>query len=493
MANASRRLILVAGATGYIGGRLASRLLEKGHRVRCLARRPEHLKQAPWVTPDVEVVLGDALDKNSLLGVMKGVDTAYYLIHSMSAGEGGFEERDRLAARNFAEAAREAGVGRIVYLGGLGRETEASLSHHLRSRQEVGDILRSTGVPVTEFRAAIIVGSGSVSFEMIRYLTERLPIMICPRWIHSLCQPIAIRDVLHYLLHTLEIAESSGKILEIGGADVLTYGDMMQRYAKIRGLKRFFIDVPVLTPRLSSYWVDLVTPIPASLARPLIQGLKNDAVCLSNEAAVLFGISPMGYEDAVKLALDRIQRDQIETIWYDAESSRNADLKNSKSLSTVLETREGFLIERRSIAIAVETERVFSVIREIGGDRGWYYADAVWDLRGLLDRIFGGVGMRRGRRHPTELHVGDALDFWRVEELDPGRVLRLRAEMKMPGRAWLQFEVAPEDRGSRLTLTAFFEPRGLWGLIYWYGLYPAHRLLFPGLIRRIKVRCERGL
>ncbi len=486
-----QRLILVTGATGYIGGRLAPRLREHGYRVRCLARRPENLQNLPWAKEGVETVPGDVFEKESLRRALRGVDTAYYLIHSMTAGEDGFEDRDRQAAQNFAEAARDEGVRRIIYLGGLGREAEAPLSHHLKSRQEVGNILRSTGIPVTEFRAAIIVGSGSVSFEMIRYLTERLPVMICPRWIHTLCQPIGIRDVLNYLLRALEVPESAGKILEIGGADVLNYGDMMRRYARVRGLKRYLLNVPVLTPRLSSYWVDLVTPIPSSLARPLIQGLKNDVVCQSDEAAVLFKMSPMGYEAAVKLALDRIDQRRIETVWYDSESSSGTDPKNLQSLSTVLEKREGLFIERRSILVAAETARVFSAIREIGGDRGWYYADAVWDLRGLLDRFFGGVGMRRGRRHPTELEIGDALDFWRVEDIAVNERLRLRAEMKLPGKAWLQFEVRPEKGHTFLTLTAFFEPRGLPGLLYWYGLYPIHKILFPGLIRRIKAHCEK--
>lgn len=480
--------ILVTGATGYIGGRLIPRLLNQGYAVRCLARKPESLAGRSWNTPDhsVEIVAGDVLDSASLPKAFAGIEVAYYLIHSMSAGEKGFEDRDRRAAENFAMAARKAGVRKIIYLGGLGDELHPhdQLSHHLQSRQEVGRILRQSGIPVTEFRAAIIVGSGSVSFEMIRYLTERLPLMICPKWVLSRCQPIAIRDVLSYLLAAASEPKSDGKILEIGGKDVLTYRDMMLGYAKVRGLTRILIRVPVLTPRLSSYWVDLITPIPAALARPLIEGLKNDVVCHRHEALEIFPFQPLGYEDAVRLAFDRTQQGNVETFWSGTESSL------SRSSAPSIKMREGMIVETRRMTMSASAPKIFSVISALGGKRGWPYANWLWQLRGLLDRVMGGVGMRRGRRDPEALRVGDALDFWRVEAVGENRLLRLRAEMRLPGKAWLQFQIEEKDGRALLTQTAFFEPKGLGGLLYWYLLYPIHRLIFSGLCRNIRLLSE---
>lgn len=480
--------ILVTGATGYIGGRLVPRLLEKGHSVRCLARQPKNLEGRHW--NGVEIVQGDVLKPESLDAAMRDVDVAYYLVHSMRAGESGFEERDRSAARSFAAAARKAGVSRIVYLGGLGAE-ENGLSAHLDSRHEVGQLLREGGVPVTEFRAAIIVGSGSISFEMIRYLTERLPVMICPRWVKSLCQPIAVRDVLSYLVETLEKPESAGKIFDIGGDDVLSYREMMLGYAQARGLHRRLVEVPFLTPRLSSWWVDLVTPIPASISRPLIDGLKHDVVCGDRSALEIFSVRPIGYLEAVRLALQRIDEGEVETIW----SGSHASLKAGDSPSSRLENREGMIMEVRKAQIAAPSERVFRTFSGIGGDRRWFYADWAWQLRGLLDRLLGGPGMRRGRRNPNHLAPGDALDFWRVEEVIPDRLIRLRAEMKVPGRAWLQLETRPladMDSHSVFVQTAFFEPKGLLGLMYWYLLYPIHKLIFSGLCREIQKRSEQA-
>lgn len=483
--------ILVTGATGYIGGRLIPRLLRQGHAVRCMARRPEALAGRPW--PGAEIVAGDVLDPSTLAPALAGVEVAYYLVHSMTAGEEGFEERDRKAARNFADAARAAGVKRILYLGGLG-DQGAALSPHLKSRQEVGEILRSSGVPVTEFRAAIIVGSGSLSFEMIRALVERLPVMIGPKWVMSRCQPIAIRDVLAYLTAAAVEPRADGRVFEIGGADVLTYRDMMLGYAKVRGLKRRLVSVPVLTPRVSSYWVDLVTPIPAALARPLIEGLRNDVVCGSRDALETFDVRPIGYEEAVRLALERIEEGEVETIWSGSQSSLEAVPAPPPLHPTLphLEMREGMIMEKRETEVESRPEAVFRVFSGIGGDRGWFYADWVWRLRGFLDRLVGGIGMRRGRRNPDTLRAGDALDFWRVEEVRENRLLRLRAEMKVPGRAWLQFEVVPEagSEASVLSQTAFFEPKGLAGLLYWVVLYPFHRPIFSGLIREIKRRSE---
>jgi len=428
----------------------------------------------------VEVFAGDVLKPESLGEALQGVEAAYYLVHSMGGGAH-FCEQDLIAARNFAGAAKNAGVKRLLYLGALG-DPQAELSPHLRSRQETGAALREAGVPVTEFRAAVIVGSGSLSFEMIRYLTERIPVMICPRWVFTRVQPIAIRNVLDYLVAALACEQSSGRVLEIGGADVLTYAGMIQGYARARGLSRRLISVPVLTPRLSSYWVHLITPIPALIARPLIKGLSNEVVMRDDSARQLFpAIKLLDYASAVALALQKIEVRDVETSWSDA-------LTSSQGAKTPVEllTSEGMIIERRQLVVAASAEAVFGSFMRLGGDRGWLFLNWTWQVRGLIDRLFGGVGMRRGRRDPEDLRVGDALDFWRVEAVEPARLLRLRAEMRVPGRAWLEFKVTPQADGSTmLTQTAFFDSKGLSGLLYWYILYPVHRVIFSGLIRRL--------
>lgn len=475
--------ILVTGATGYIGGRLVPLLIERGFKVRCLVRDRSRIEGRGW--PGIEAVTGDALRYETLVPAMKEVQAAYYLIHSMAAGESKFEEQDRLAAENFGRAAREAGIERIIYLGGLGSEAD-SLSSHLKSRQEIGQILAQSGVPVTEFRAGVIVGSGSLSFELVRYLTERIPVMICPKWVKTLAQPIAVRDVLRYLTDCLQIPESKGRILEIGGADVVSYGDMMLIYARLRRLKRWLIDVPVLTPRLSSYWINLVTPIPATIARPLVQGLKNEVVCREHSARRLFEFTPLSYEEAVKLALQREESGQVETIWSAAFST----FPQLASASVQLRNTEGMIIERRTQEIRASVDSTYKVVSCIGGKKGWFYADFLWQLRGILDRLSGGVGMRRGRRSPNDLRVGDPLDFWRVEAVEKNHLIRLRAEMKVPGKAWLQFEFLPDGEYCRLVQTAFFEPRGLAGHLYWYLLYPAHRLIFKGLVKALAQKAE---
>lgn len=447
--------------------------------VRCLARDAGRLAGRPWRAA-VEVVEGDALDASTLPGAMRGMDAAYYLIHGMAGGRD-FESRDIRAATNFGEAARAAGVRRIIYLGGLG-DPEHDLSEHLRSRHETGQALRAAGVPVTEFRAGVIVGSGSLSFEMIRYLTERVPIMICPRWVFTRTQPIAVRNVLEYLLAALRTLECADRIIEIGGADVIDYGEMMRGYAEARGLKRRLLPVPVLTPRLSSYWVHLVTPIPAAIAQPLIQGLRNESIVRDTSAQTLFpDIRPMSYREAVRLALARIEDAGVETAWTDALASSLGDRR-----PVTLTTHEGLIIERRQLECAADAQALFRVFSGLGGARGWLRWNWAWRARGAIDRLMGGVGMRRGRRHPTELQPGDAVDFWRVEAVDRDRLVRFRAEMKVPGRAWLQFEAEPRmPGGARLTQTAFFEPKGLAGLLYWYALYPIHALIFRDMIGAI--------
>jgi len=469
----------VTGSTGYIGGRLVPRLIELGYRVRCMVRDPARLQGRSW-HGGVEIVAGDVLKPDMLAAAMQGIQTAYYLVHSLGSGPD-FHQRDLSAARNFGVAARAAGIERIIYLGGLA-ETSSGLSEHLRSRQETGASLRSAGVPVTEFRAGVIVGSGSLSFEMIRYLTERVPVMICPRWVYTRTQPIGIREVLEYLASALSVPESSGCIIEIGGAEVVTYGQMMTIYAEVRGLKRWMVPVPVLTPHLSSYWVNLVTPIPAVIARPLIEGLRNENVVHDLSAQRLFPyIQPVRYRASVERALARLQASNVETAWSDALSTSLSDLT-----PVILTTQEGMILEHRQRIVAALPENVFKIFLGLGDKRGWLYMNLAWEIRGFIDRIIGGVGLRRGRRDPDELRVGDALDFWRVEAIEPGRLLRLRAEMKVPGKAWLQFEVKPHDNEqSLLSQTAFFAPKGLMGWLYWYGLYPIHTLIFSGLIDQI--------
>ena len=475
--------ILVTGATGYVGGRLVPRLLEAGHRVRCLVRDPSRLEGRPW-RDRVEVVRGDLLEGAEGLGTaMRGIDLAYYMVHSMAAGAN-FGDRDTRAARAFAEAAARAGVRRIVYLGGLGSAQE-HLSPHLASRQETGRMLRESGVPVTEFRAAVIVGSGSISFEMIRCLAERLPVMICPRWVMTHVQPIAIRNVLDYLVAAIDCPGSAGRIIEIGGADVLTYADMMKGYARARGLRRVILKVPILSPRISSYWVHLVTPIPRSIAQALIRGLSNEVVVRDDAARRLFpSIVPMDYASALRLALEKIDGHAVETAWSDSLATSAGD-----HAPFTLTSSEGLIVERRLREVPADAGAVFRSFAGLGGDRGWLAFDWAWQVRGLLDRLVGGVGMRRGRRDPDELRAGDSLDFWRVEHVVPGRSIRLRAEMKVPGRAWLQFEARPLGPGtSELVQTAFFAPKGLFGLVYWYALYPMHALIFSGLAREVAKR-----
>ncbi len=472
--------VLVTGASGYVGGRLVPALEARGFRVRCLARRPEFLEGR--FAPNTRIVRGDVLDPDSLCSALEGVHTAYYLVHSMGAS-GDFEEQDRLGARNFARAARQRGVRRVIYLGGLG---ERALSSHLASRQEVGEVLAAEGPPVVEFRASIVIGSGSLSFEMIRALVNKLPVMVTPRWVRTRTQPIAIEDVIAYLVQGQELEAEATVVFEIGGPDRVSYGELMQEYARQIGVRRLMLPAPLLTTRLSSLWLGLVTPLYARVGRKLIDSLRNETVVHRPSALARFPIQPLSVREAIARALEQEDREIAATRWSDAVSS---------SGSTGRWGGERFgsrLVDRQQILVSAGPRDAFAPIQRIGGRQGWYFATWLWRLRGLVDLLFGGVGMRRGRRHPVELRAGDPLDFWRVEAWEEDRLLRLRAEMKVPGRAWLQFEAEPVERGTRITQTAVFDPLGVGGLAYWYGLYPAHWLIFRRLLREIGARANRS-
>ncbi len=468
--------VLLTGATGYIGGRLLPLLEQRGYPVRCLARRAAHLEDRLGAT--TQVVSADVLDPTSLPPALEGIDVVFYLVHSMGT-KGSFESQDRVAAENFATAARQAGVRRIIYLGGLGVD-DPGLSPHLRSRHEVGQILGESGCQVIELRASIVIGSGSLSFELVRALVERLPVMICPKWVATPSQPIAIEDVLAYLLAAMDWEGKGNRIFEIGGPDVVTYGDIMREYARQRGLRRWLIPVPVLTPRLSSLWLALVTPVYARIGRKLVESMRNPTVVRDHSALQAFDIRPRGLAAAIARALVHEDRELAETRWSDALSS-------SGQLQSWRGTRFGTrIIDSRVTSVDVPPEAAFAPIRRIGGAQGWYCGNFLWTLRGWLDLICGGVGRRRGRRDPEQLRVGDTLDWWRVEQYRPDQLLRLAAEMKLPGRAWLEFEVTPdEEGGSAIRQTAIFDPRGLAGRLYWYALFPVHALIFRGMLRRI--------
>jgi len=468
-------LRLVTGATGYIGGRLLRALHERGDRVRCMARRPDDLRAR--VAPGVEVVHGDVLDPASLAGALAGVQTAYYLIHAMAASSD-FAREERDGAGNFARAARAAGVRRIVYLGGLGGD--AGLSPHLASRHEVGRLLRDSGVPTIELRASVIIGSGSLSFELVRALVERLPVLITPRWASQRTQPIAVEDVIAYLGEAATVPLEESAVVEIGGRDRVSYLVLMREYAAQRRLRRAFVRVPVLTPWLSSRWLGLVTPVYARVGQKLIDGLRNETIVTSPRAAELFPeFRPRGMREAMAQALANEDREFAETRWSDAASSLGSPRPwgGTHSGSRLVDSRQAAVPQPPAVA--------FRPIERIGGTAGWYYGNVLWRLRGFVDLLAGGAGMRRGRRDPETLHQGDAVDFWRVEAVEHDRLLRLRAEMKVPGRAWLQFEVRGEGEGSVVQQTAIFEPRGLAGLLYWYALFPVHGLIFGGMLRRI--------
>ncbi|WIM95616.1 SDR family oxidoreductase [Actinoplanes oblitus] len=473
---------LVTGATGYIGGRLAPRLVEAGHHVRCLTRSAGRLRDVPWAG-QVEIVEADLADPASLRPAFDGVEVAYFLMHSL--GQPDFERRDREAAANFAAAARAAGVRRIIYLGGPEPPPGDRPSPHLRSRAEVARILLASGVPTAVLRAPVIIGSGSASFEMLRYLTERLPAMITPRWAENLIQPIAVRDVLRYLIDAAGLPPEVHRGFDIGGADVLSYADMMRRYARVAGLpRRIILPTRVLSPWLSAHWVGLITPVPNAIARPLVASLVHEAVARENDlAALLPGPAPLGFDEAVRLALGRIRDAEVETRWSTA-SGRDAA---AEPLPSDPKWSGGSVyLDERSREVHAPADRLWRVIEGVGGENGWYSFPLAWSVRGWLDRLAGGVGLRRGRRDQHRLRVGEALDWWRVEELEPGRLLRLRAEMRVPGRAWLEMRAEPDgDGGSVYRQRAVFLPRGLAGHLYWASVRPFHGIVFSGMARNI--------
>jgi uncharacterized protein YbjT (DUF2867 family) len=469
----NQRDIALTGATGYVGGRLLERLQELGQPVRCLTRSPGRVSGR--AAPGTVVVAADVLDTEALAGALDGADVAYYLVHSMGS-PGSFADIDRRAASSFATAAARAGVRRIVYLGGLGHE--GRLSDHLVSRHEVGAILRRGPVETIEFRASVIIGSGSLSFEMVRALVDRLPVMITPRWVRTAAQPIAIDDVLDYLTAALDLPAAGSRVYEIGGADVVTYGDLMHEYAAQRGLRRRMISVPVLTPRLSGLWLSLVTPLYARVGRKLVDGVQNETIVRDDAALNDFPIRPRGVRDAVARAIACEDRTFAPTRWSDAAAGA-ADAPGGARAS---------LVDSRSAWVPAPPDRAFAPIRRIGGATGWYALNGLWHARGLIDQLAGGVGLRRGRRDPEHLAAGDTLDFWRVERYDPDRLLRLRAEMRLPGRAWLEFETTPEGGGTRIRQTARFYPSGVAGWLYWYGLLPIHLAIFRRMLRSIADR-----
>ena len=478
------KTILVTGPTGYIGGRLIPRLLEAGHPVRVLTRDPSRLQGRPWLN-QVDVVQGDALQPASLLAALEGVSSAYYLIHGRQGGRHS-AERDMTAARNFARAADQANIERIIYLGELVDPT-ARLSPYLRSRHETGYILRQGRVPVTEFRAGMIVGSGSALFEMVRYLAELQPVLVCPSWFFAKAQPIAIRDTLSYLVAALNTPESIGKLIEIGGAIQMSYADMLLGYAKERGLRRLLIPTPIYAPYLSAYWVHMVTPVSFRTVLPLIEGLHIESVVHDNLARKLFPkVEPLDFQTAVRYALVKIENGDIETSWSDALVTSAGDVRPYE-----FKLEEGMFLEKRQLLLDLPADAIFRAFTGLGGERGWMYMDWAWAIRGWMDKAVGGVGLRRGRRHPDEIRAGESLDFWRVESLAPGQGMRLRAEMKVPGGAWLEFQVLPQENGKNLFIqTAYFAPRGLFGYLYWYAMWPFHRFIFDGMIRKLAERAK---
>lgn len=478
-----KELVFVTGATGYVGGRLVPALLRAGYAVRCLAREPRKLAERPWRNdPAVEVVAGDLDSVDRIAGQLRGCTAAYFLVHSMEASGREYAARDRLLAGNFARAASEAGIQRIIYLGGLG-EMGSGLSQHLRSRREVETELASTGVPLTTFRAAMIIGSGSASFEILRYLVERLPVMVTPAWVTTESQPVAISDVLYWLVHCLQVPGTVGQTLEIGGPDVLPYRELMQIMAEeLRIPRRLIVPVPLLTPRLSSLWISLVTPVSYRIARPLAEGLRNRVVVTNPRTQQLMPHPAIGVREAIRRALQKVESNEVETRWSVA-----GPIVGDPHWAGGKE-----FLDERSVLIAADPARVFAAVCRIGGGHGWYAGQLLWRIRGWMDNLVGGPGLRRGRRDQVRVEFGETLDFWRVVGIDRDRSLSLLAEMKLPGTARLDFALAPEPAGqqTRLTMTARYRPRGLTGILYWYAVAPLHNIVFGGMLKGIRKAAE---
>jgi uncharacterized protein YbjT (DUF2867 family) len=485
--------ILVTGGTGYVGGRLIPRLLEAGHTVRAMARSPERLLCRPWGRhPNIEVVSGDALDREAFIHAAQGCGAAYYLIHSMNAARGLFAQADRTAARNMAAAAQANGLARIIYLGGLGEQNHQALSKHLKSRHEVERILMDSSAPVTNLRAAMILGAGSASFEMLRYLVDRLPVMITPRWVSTPCQPISIRNVLDYLQGALTAPQTVGQTLDIGGAEIVTYRDLIRIYAQEAGLrKRLIIPVPLLTPWLSAKWVHLATPVPASIAQPLAEGLSIPVICRDNRIRSMVPVDLIGSRQTIRTALDRIRQETVDTCWFDGGGALPPEWATCGDADYAGGT---ILSDAYRIVLEATADSVWETLQQIGGRNGWYFAQPLWRLRGMLDRAVGGPGLRRGRRDPVDLRIGDGLDFWRVIALEPPNRMLLLAEMKTPGEALLEFNIR-EQGANRIVLemVARFLPRGLAGIVYWYALFPAHQWLFEGMLKTVARRTGKRL
>lgn len=484
MSDDQHKTILIAGASGYVGARLAPRLLDAGYHVRTLARTPAKIASQPWGKhPRLQIVQGDVFNPDSLTSALRGCHYAYYLVHSMAENVPDFASSDRTAAHNFVEAAAQAKVERIVFLSGLGEERD-HLSEHLRSRAEVAQIFRQGVVPATILRAGVILGSGSASFEILRYLVDRLPIMVTPRWIDTPCQPISIINVLNYLVGALSAKETIGDTFDIGQEKVISYRRLMEVYAEEAGLRRrIVIPVPVLTPRLSSYWINLVTPLPAAIARPLVEGLRNPVVCQNTQIRTIIPQHLLDCREAIHSALEEIRLGLVVSSWRDTGTIPPAEWRDDCDPHWAGGT---CYIDSRWIELRVQSLPLWRAITSLGGGHGWYFADILWEIRGLADRIFGGVGLQRGRRCPIDLRIGDAVDFWRVAKLEKEARLLFVAEMKMPGVATLEFtiEKVSEDL-FRLHQTARYLPRGLAGILYWYSVLPAHHLVFNGMLKGI--------
>lgn len=487
MEDKNQKTILVLGASGYIGGRLVPLLLEQGYTVRAGARSPDKLLCREYAGhPGFEPFTVNVLDQESLDQACLGCHAAFYLVHSMGPGTGGkddFSSRDRAAARNMVQAAEKAGLKQVIYLGGLGDEGE-ELSHHLQSRLEVGRILEQGSVPVTFLKAAMIIGSGSASFEVMRYLVERLPVMITPSWVHTRSQPIAVSNVLGYLAGCLDNPRTVGRTFEIGGPDVLTYAQLFRIFSEEAGLpQRLIIPVPFFTPRLSSYWIHLITPVPSSLARPLAEGLKNTVICRDNSIREIIPLKLLSCPEAIRLALARVEQEQVDSCWTDAGEVKAPEWATCSDTSYA----GGKIYEiAYEVHLSLPPEKIWPAIESIGGKKGWYYADFLWRIRGLGDKLIGGSGYREGRRVQHQLRYGDTVDFWRVIRVQKFEQLRLLAEMKVPGQALLEFDLFPgENSRTILVQRARFYPRGLWGIIYWQALAPVHIWLFKGMLNKI--------